>query len=481
MKGPTRFYSSLGLLVLLNAIVKPLWIFAIDRQVQNTVGFETYGVYFSLFNLSVVFSFLADWGFTVFLNRQLAAEGNTFINSTGNFLLLKLLLAFIYIVVVFVAAWFSGVKRWNIVFFVALIQVLSSLFVFFRAVITSQQWFRSDAWLSIVDKALMILSCGFFIYFPFLFGPITIDRFLFLQVLCLAIAIGSTVIFLVRKKFHFRINKNLLPDKKLFRQVLPFTIIILLMSVHSRLDAFLLERININGAYEAGIYAASYRLLDAVNMGGTLVASFALPYIARQWSNREDISGIILNCRHLLLMIIITIICSSVFLASWIQQILYHHNDRYAAEVLQWCLPSLIGYSLAQVYGTVLTATGRVVQFCYINLFSAGINIGLNFLLIPSRGAMGCCIAALCSQLFCGIVAMLYVKQKLMVSLHLRSLLIYIFTAVLLGGFFYYFRDWPLSKWMLIGVAGMITITIMLSTKLTGMASWVRTLLKRNS
>ena len=29
MKGPSGFYSSLGLLVLLNAVIKPLWIFAI--------------------------------------------------------------------------------------------------------------------------------------------------------------------------------------------------------------------------------------------------------------------------------------------------------------------------------------------------------------------------------------------------------------------------------------------------------------------
>ena len=57
MKKPVRFYSSLGLLVLLNAIVKPFWIFAIDRQVQNVVGFEAYGVYFSLFNFQLFLVF----------------------------------------------------------------------------------------------------------------------------------------------------------------------------------------------------------------------------------------------------------------------------------------------------------------------------------------------------------------------------------------------------------------------------------------
>ena len=141
------------------------------------------------------------------------------------------------------------------------------------------------------------------------------------------------------------------------------------MSVHSRLDAFLLERINVNGAYEAGIYAASYRLLDASNMAGTLIASFTLPYIASQWSRKEDISATILNCRHLLLMAIITIVCTSIFFASWIQRILYHHDDQYAVEVLQWCLPALIGYSLVQVYGTVLTATGRIADFAILTYY----------------------------------------------------------------------------------------------------------------
>ena len=56
MKEANRFYSSLGLLIILNVIIKPLWIFGIDRQVQNLVGTAVYGNFFSLFNFSIVFS-----------------------------------------------------------------------------------------------------------------------------------------------------------------------------------------------------------------------------------------------------------------------------------------------------------------------------------------------------------------------------------------------------------------------------------------
>ena len=52
MKETSRFYSSLILLIVLNGVIKPFWIFGIDRQVQNEVGVTAYGSYFAIFNLS---------------------------------------------------------------------------------------------------------------------------------------------------------------------------------------------------------------------------------------------------------------------------------------------------------------------------------------------------------------------------------------------------------------------------------------------
>jgi O-antigen/teichoic acid export membrane protein len=473
MKRSSGFYSSLGLLLLLNVVIKPLWIFAIDRQVQNVVGVEVYGAHFSLFNLSIVLSFLADMGFTNFFNRQLAAREEDTLNKPGNFLLLKLFLSLLYAGVIFITALFSGIRQWDILVYVVLIQIFSSLFIFFRSIITAHQWFGTDAWLSITDKGLMILFCGTLLYYPGLSGSMNIHRFLLLQVICLAIAVLVAAFFLLKQRVDFSISKKWLPGKKVFMQVLPFGLTVLFMSAHYRIDAFLLERIHVNGAYEAGIYAAAYRLLDAANMGGYLIGSFMLPYIARRWSDKTEINTVVLQCRHLLLMSTVGIVTTVVFLAPWIQRILYHHDDVYATEVLQWCLPALAGYSLVQVYGTVLTATGRILDFCYINILAVVINVMLNLVLIPSLGAKGCCLAALCSQLFTGIVCMLYVKQKTQINTHFRSLLIYIFTGLLLGGFYYGFHSWPVGNISLIVLAIMITIAVILATRLVSFTALV--------
>ena len=54
------FFKGLSWLIVLNLLVKPVWIFFIDRQVQNIVGHELYGKYFALLNLSYVLYFLSD-------------------------------------------------------------------------------------------------------------------------------------------------------------------------------------------------------------------------------------------------------------------------------------------------------------------------------------------------------------------------------------------------------------------------------------
>jgi len=470
MKENSRFYSSLGLLILLNAVVKPLWVFAIDRQVQIEVGAAEYGTYFAIFNLSIVLSFLLDWGLTNFFNRQLAISRENFARDAGTLVILRLVAAVIYTLVICLIAFVSGIRRWDILLSVVLIQVLTSMFVFFRAIITSQQWFRIDAWLSILDKLLMIILCGSFLYLPAFVGSITIERFLILQVVCTSIANIATLATLARKKFYFSFKKWW-PEKYVFKTAMPFAIILLLMAFHARVDGFLLERIS--GAEEAGKYAASYRLLDASNTFGYLFASFLLPFIARNWAEKKNITEVALGVRHLLMLMAITISALCIFLAPWIQDLLYHHTDPGYISVLQWCLPSLLGYSLVQVYGTVLTATGRVQDFSYIMLCAVLINLALNIILIPLYGALGSCIAALASQGMAGITTMVYSNIKLSLRIHLRSWLIYIFIAISLSVFLYVSNELELNRWLTVFSTGSIALALGLATRIIDIKTWL--------
>jgi O-antigen/teichoic acid export membrane protein len=478
MKGSTTFYSSLLILIILNVIIKPVWILAIDRQVQNAVGIEEYGVYFSLFNLSIIGSFLLDWGVTSYYNRQLAANEPGYAGFAGKFFSLKLQYSFLYTAVIILICYLAGIRNFSIIAGLVLLQVVTSFFLFFRAIITGNQLFRTDAWLSVMDKTLMILVCLGPLYFPLVFGTMTITRFLYLQVACTSLAMLVAVFILFRIDVTFKFRKKIIFPQQFAKEALPYGLIVLLMSLHYRADAFLLERLHPEGPSEAGIYASSYRLLDAANMIGFLFVSFLMPYVARLLAERKNPSAVILTTRHLLLITIIGLVCVVVFFAPWIHDRLYVHSDPYAVSVMQWAFPALIGYSLVHIYGSIMTASGYIRQFCMLTGIAVIMNLILNVILIPYFGAEGAAFAALATQTLCGIATMLFVRQKLSVPLHISSLLIYIFIAFALCFYFYWGSARGMSAGLLIISGAGIAIVLMLLTGLLKPLAWKQLFMK---
>ncbi|MDP2888396.1 MAG: polysaccharide biosynthesis protein, partial [Bacteroidota bacterium] len=67
-----KFITNLLLLLFLNVLIKPFWIFGIDLTVQNMVGDESYGLYFSLLNFSMILNIFLDLGITSYNNKNIA-------------------------------------------------------------------------------------------------------------------------------------------------------------------------------------------------------------------------------------------------------------------------------------------------------------------------------------------------------------------------------------------------------------------------
>ncbi|HRG24281.1 MAG TPA: oligosaccharide flippase family protein [Chitinophagaceae bacterium] len=471
MKTTARFYSSLGLLLVLNVLVKPLWIFGIDRPVQNLAGTAVYGAYFALFNLAFMLNFLLDWGLSTFLNRELAADPAAYSRKTGFFLRLKLLMLLLYGAIVFFIARASGIENQRWLWLLIGIQSLTSLFLFARAIISAHQWFRTDALFSVLDKILMILLCGGFLLFP-TWGHLSIDRFLWIQLICTGIALFAALIMLWQKGIRFSITNTHEKIRPLFRTTLPYALIVLLMSAHYRLDGFLLERLHPQGAYEAGVYAGAYRLLDAANMAGYLLVSFLLPFIARHQPEKSLVNEAVLFIRHFLLLLAFGVTALALLLAPWMQSLLYHNDSPAAITVLQYCLPALIGYSLVQVYGTVLTATGHIWTLSGIVLVALLLNTGLNIYWIPTHGALGACYAALISQTACGMACMLMARHKTGLFIQWQSL----FTTILIGAmlfcFLYFGQSFISNRTVLISAGIVFVFGLAVMTRLVDLRKW---------
>jgi O-antigen/teichoic acid export membrane protein len=447
------FFQGLSLLLLLNLAVKPIWIFFIDRQVQNMAGQVAYGNYFGILNLTIVLSFLTDGGLTNMMNQRIAAGRPV---HTFQYIRIKLIMLMAYVMVCGFSGLIFHLQQWELLGYVVLIQVLNSSFVFLRGIITGFQLYSEDAWFSVLDKSLMILSCGSFIYFPFLFGSMNLLLFLQLQTVCTGIALLSVLYFAYKKGLLKTAEKESM--QQIGAYVLPFALIYLLMSVHYRLDGFLLDRLH--GPYEAGVYASAYRLLDAGNMIGYLAASFLVPFIARNRHEPPVLNSTLLLSRHVLQLSAVLVISFVLVYAPSVQQLLYHTPDAYNACIIQLCLLSLPGYYLVHIYGSVFTATRTFKPFIVILCGAVLLNSILNLLLIPVFGALACCAAAILSQLVCGVACMYAANRVLNLTPHLLSFIIYLATAIALTVLFYISKKFVLPLWSVLLVILAIILII---------------------
>ena len=106
-----KFLTNLGLLLSLNLLIKPIFIFGIDRNIQNIVGVGDYGFYLVIFNFSFLFNILLDLGITNFNNRNIAQNNHLLNKHFSGIVLLKFVLTLFYVLVTFLIAF---ILKYNI-------------------------------------------------------------------------------------------------------------------------------------------------------------------------------------------------------------------------------------------------------------------------------------------------------------------------------------------------------------------------------
>src|ERR1700744_641435 len=102
------FVKNLLFVVIVNVLIKPIWVLLIDRNVQNAVGQAVYGPYLQMLNLSLIFQILLDFGITNYNNRTIAQQPDKLQKLFPEMLSARLALMILYIVVSLSAAVLNG-------------------------------------------------------------------------------------------------------------------------------------------------------------------------------------------------------------------------------------------------------------------------------------------------------------------------------------------------------------------------------------
>ena len=397
-----EFLLNILFLVFINLLVKPFYIFGIDRTIQNRVGLEEYGIYAALFNFTFLLSIINDFGIQTFNNQHISQQKERLPIYFPNILILKIILGFTYTLTVTVAAVILGYARSyaHLLAFLIINQILLSAILYFRSNISALGFYRTDSLMTILERILLISICVLLLWANPFAGPFQIAWFIYAQTCSLAITAVVAFVLVYRQvpSFQFQLDTKVL--RTLLRKSAPFALVIFLMTVYTRIDFVMIERLLVEGKKEAGIYAAAYRLLDAVNMVGLLFVGLLLPMFARLLKAKQAFAPLLQMSARMMFCGTISLAIAVCFFRIEIMDLLYEHTDRYAADVLGLLIFTFILVGGGYIYGTLLTANNSLKELNQLFFISVLLNIGLNFYCIPRWGALGAAGTTLFTQLF---------------------------------------------------------------------------------
>ncbi|MBQ6238356.1 MAG: oligosaccharide flippase family protein [Bacteroidales bacterium] len=406
--------SGLFWVLLANLIVKPFWLLVIEMGVQNSVGAEMYGFYFDIFSISYIFNILLDLGITNFNTRNIAQHPKLISKHLSGILSIKIMLLALYAVITFSTGALLGYdsSQFRLLGWLTLNQFLNSLILYLRSNFEGLLLFKWDSLLSVMDRLLMIAICGLMLWAPQLTlggRQFTVFHFVYAQTAAYVVTAAVALAVLVRKTGLRRLRWDKPFTLAILKKSLPFALLVLLMASYNRIDPVMLRRLSPDGLgnFNAGIYAGAFRLLDALTMIVYLVSVPLLPIYSKltkgvgsQSKTPDELRSITTMMFSLVMVFAVTAACALSSVGRELMAFFYDDNAVEYSAVFRILVFCIVPISASYVFGTLLTAAGRLKQLNILAAISLAINLVINALCIPRWGAVGSAWAAIGAQSF---------------------------------------------------------------------------------
>ncbi|RLD33927.1 MAG: hypothetical protein DRI88_04745 [Bacteroidetes bacterium] len=441
-----KFLKNLAFLVFLNLLVKPFWIFGVDREVQNITGPEEYGFYFTILNFSYLFYIILDLGITNFNNRNIAQNNQLLNKHLAGISTLKVLLGVAYGIIIFIIGWIIGydARQMYLLAWVGFNQFLLSLILYLRSNISGLLLFKTESFLSVLDRLLMILVCGILIWVSQFRSHFTIEWFVYAQTVAYLFTAIIALGVVLYHSGRLRLRWNPIFFLMILKKSLPFALLVLLMSFYSRIDPVLIERLlkGSFGAEQSGIYAQAFRLLDAGQNFALLFPILLLPLFSKMIKEKESVAELVKLSFSIIISGTLIIALTTLFYSEHIMQLLYTQGEGEAyeaymerivlsASILKLLMFSLVFVSSVYIFGTLLTANNNLYYLSLFALISLVANIILNVLLIPEYFALGSAYANLTAQGLTAVLQIILAYRLFHFRINYRLIIRLILTIIL--------------------------------------------------
>lgn len=443
------FVSNLILSVGLNLLVKPVYLLVVEASIQDRVGAAAFGNYFALISFSFLLNILLDLGLTNWNTRHIAQNPQAVAHRFHLIFTLRILLAVAYLIICIAlgaAFGYTADQLW-LVSVLAFNQFLVAGIQYLRSNLAGMHLFKQDSVLSVLDRLILTLHMSYLLWFS---GAAVFKTEWLVYGQTLAYGLTFVVAFVLVKKHSgpFAWEWNSTEVKSLLRESLPFAALIFVTAIAYRIDSVLLERLR--GPESAGHYAMGFRFFEATNMVSFLFASLLLPIFSRMLHQGEKVTPLVSLSFRLMLVGTLLVASASWFWSEPILSFIYTAPDEEAIAAFRWLMLGCAAFSLQYIFGTLITASGKMKLLVRIALAGVAGSLTLNVLLIPEHGAEGSAMANAAVQCAVLVAQMVAVARQMGVTLKydLWRTALLVPVVIALGCFFSQaptIKDWPFA------------------------------------
>lgn len=385
--------------------------------ISRVLGAENIGIYsytLSIANYFVLFSML---GVRNYGNREIAKVrdnkeelSKAFISIYAIQLSVSLILALIYVLYVLN---FTKNNR--------LIAIIQLLFVFTGATDITWFFFGMEEFKTTTIRNLIVKICSLFGIFIFVKdkGDLAIYTF----ILAGSSLMGFLILLPFIKKYISwykvglsDIKKHFIPDFRLFIPVIA-------VSIFNVMDRIMLG--NQSTMIQVGLYENTDKLMRVPFGVITAVGTVMMPHMSHMIAK-----GNINESKKIIEKSMIIIMCVSCALAAGLAGVgqifapLFLGNEFIECGILiVWMSPTILSLSWANVIRMqYLIPNGMDKEFTISTFIGAGVNIVINYFLIPQYGALGAVIGTICAEYSLTIYQTYIVRRELPVGKYLLEI-----------------------------------------------------------
>ncbi len=238
--------------------------------------------------------------------------------------------------------------------------------------------------------------------------------------------VQATLAFVVNARGRYvRFSRSMLVRwssyPRLLSEALPFGLLAVLGMIYFRIDMVMLQAMA--GSVEVGLYAAAYKILEGVLMIPLALSIVVLPVLSEALAKgdvelaRQTVSSVVKYLAYLSVPIATILTLQADRLIALLYPMPAYAGSALGLRILAW---TIVAVFASGATSTLIASSRSPSVNTWIACVMAGLNVGLNILLIPRWGLAGAAAATVVTE-FSGIFMNTYYINRRLFTLRYES------------------------------------------------------------